>query len=114
MSKNKLIFSFQFDENDYINGHFGVVRTTNEVDIEEIVQNKFSNDVEEFNLKTTQAWLDWAWFPDVNGSADFCEYIVNNSDFSDNIVVTIVSLINALEEETGLVSKINSHIETLD
>ncbi len=110
--KNNLIFAFEFNENNYIDGAFGVVRLTTNIKIKDDIIKTFKNDLKNINfeVQTSAWWLHWEFLPDIEGKDDFAEYLFFDKNAKEDIKNRILEIINIFEKESGLLTKINNYL----
>ncbi len=106
-----LIFAFEFDSNDYINGYFGIARVNSNINIQNIV-NKFSSKLKKLNykIKTTQWWLHCEWLHKLNKNIDFVEYIQFHKNAKEDFTNRIMKIIKIFELDSGLITEINGYL----
>jgi len=109
---NKLIFGFEFNNNDYYNGAFGVVRQKNTAKINDIKSN-FTSKIEKLNLELNSStwWLDWECLPNIKGVDDFITYILFNEDAMETVIKEILDFIEKFEINSDLLTEINSYLD---
>jgi hypothetical protein len=106
--KSNLIFGFEFNNSNYYDGVFGVIRWTDMVDIEnDIVKNeKFKNSLEGIEHKTTTWWLHQEGL----NKGDFAKFIEFDTSAKETIKKRIIEIINTFENELQLITKINTYL----
>lgn len=109
--KKNLIFGFEFDNNQFYEGSFGIVRQSNKIDVKNILK-EFKDDIKNLNykLKTTSWWLHWTWLPNIDGMDDFAEYVMFNKNSKEEFTHEIINLINIFERKSNLMTNINAYI----
>lgn len=105
--KNNLIFGFEFDQHNYYDGYFGIVRYNDTVDIKNI-SNQFKQKLEaiDFKLTTTVWWLHWECL----GADDFAKYIKFNKNAEKDFKNRILELIKIFESDSHLMTAINIYL----
>ena len=112
-NKNNLIFGFEFNENNYNNAYWGIVRTNENINIEDDINTVFKTNIKALNytINTTQWWLHFEWLPDITGIDDFVEYIQFNKNAEKDFFDGIMNLINIFELNNNLMTDINNSLK---
>lgn len=108
-----LIFGFEFDRNDYIDGYFGVVKYTEEVDIKNDIAQKFAKELKELSVKIKpNEWWVYRKSPvsDKNLSENFPRFALFTEHSEDIFVKGMMEIINIFEGDSKLMSKMNAYI----
>jgi hypothetical protein len=110
-SWQNLILAFEFDENNYYDGYFGIVRKNNKVDIEKI-KDKFEAKIKAINYKLTATlwWLHWEWLPNIDETVDFAKYIQFDENAEKEFLEGIMKIIKMFELDSNLMTEINSYL----
>jgi len=112
--ENSIVFGFEFDEKNYYDGYLGIVKN-NHVNIKDIIKvfNKKLNKLN-YKLETTEWWLHFEWTDNVDKVSDFVEYIQFNKNAEEEFLNKIMNLIKIFEEESNLMTEINSYLNEKD
>jgi len=104
-----LIFAFEFDENNYYDGYFGIAQKNNKV-IEKI-KDKFEAKIKAINykLRVRSWWLHWEYVS--NGINDFAKYIQFDKDAEEEFIKEIMKIIKIFELDSNLMTEINSYLD---
>jgi len=112
---NDVVFGVIFDKDDYYNACFGVVKNNN-VNIENITKKFYKelNRLKYDKLKTNEWWLHLECLHNTNEVVDFVEYIQFNKNAKENFIYGIMKLIEIFEEDSNLMTEINSYLNEKD
>ncbi len=107
-----LLFGFEFEKNDYIDGCFGIVRNNDQVDIKNHVFPKFKTELDELSvdIEPTDWWLYWSYLPNDNFFESFPRYVLFNEDAEERFIQSIMKTINIFENNSKLMSKMNAYL----
>jgi hypothetical protein len=112
--ENNLIFGFEFNQNNYYDGYFGIVRKNNKVDIENDIINVFKTKIPLYNelQRDDDNWLHWKWLPNIDETVDFAKYIQLDKDAEEEFIKEIMKIIKIFELDSNLITEINSYLNS--
>ena len=110
VKKKYLLFAFEFGEDKYYKGSFGVVRKSNAVNITGDIITKFNQQLKNlgFPLKSLQWWLHSESLP--KNYEDFTSFVLFKNDAQKIFTDRILELINIFEINSNLISDINEYL----